>query len=180
MVVRLQISCRLVWNVISRTSTRRKTIADASPGWSFPVFISQYFKNRTLQTNIQNLSAPQLQKYLWKSHTNYLIRTDKYPDNLDEAAENEITARYAILVRNKKSFDSRKKLEIDSIVVQSPLLKHVLGKVLKDYPGKSKPSRGSKNLTNIQRCYHHPKAAYLPGSLQSIHPSLDRIHQSHQ
>ncbi|TVY55108.1 Fidgetin-like protein 1 [Lachnellula cervina] len=61
--------------------------------------------------------------------------TDKYPDNLDEAAENEITARFAILVRNKKSFDSRKKLEIDSIVVQSPLLKKVLSKVLKDYPG---------------------------------------------
>ncbi|CZR56597.1 related to TOB3 (member of AAA-ATPase family) [Phialocephala subalpina] len=61
--------------------------------------------------------------------------TDKYPDDLDEAAENEITARYAILVRNKKSFDSRKKLEIDSIVIQSPLLKNVLTKVLKDYPG---------------------------------------------
>lgn len=61
--------------------------------------------------------------------------TDKYPDDLDEAAENEMTARYAILVRNKKSFDSRKKLEIDSIVIQSPLLKTVLTKVLKDYPG---------------------------------------------
>lgn len=61
--------------------------------------------------------------------------TDKYPEDLDEAAENEITARYAILVRNKKSFDSRKKLEIDSIVIQSPLLKQVLTKVLKDYPG---------------------------------------------
>ncbi|CZS90199.1 related to TOB3 (member of AAA-ATPase family) [Rhynchosporium graminicola] len=61
--------------------------------------------------------------------------TDKYPEDLDEAAENETTARYAILVRNKKSFDPRKKLELDSIVVQSPLLKQVLTKVLKDYPG---------------------------------------------
>ncbi|KAK0103092.1 hypothetical protein ONS95_000730 [Cadophora gregata] len=61
--------------------------------------------------------------------------TDKYPEDLDEAAENEVTARYAILVRNKKSFDSRKKLEIDSIVIQSPLLKQILTKVLKDYPG---------------------------------------------
>ena len=61
--------------------------------------------------------------------------TDKYPEDLDEAAENEVTAGYAILVRNKKSFDSRKKLDIDSIVVQSPLLKQVLTKVLKDYPG---------------------------------------------
>jgi hypothetical protein len=63
--------------------------------------------------------------------------TEKLPDDLEEAAENEITARYAILVRNKKSFDPRKKLEIDSIVIQSPLLKNVLSKVLKDYPGKS-------------------------------------------
>jgi len=62
--------------------------------------------------------------------------TDKYPDNLDEAAENELTAKFAILVRNKKSFDSRKKLEIDSIVIQSPLLKTVLSTILKDYPGK--------------------------------------------
>jgi hypothetical protein len=63
--------------------------------------------------------------------------TEKYPEDLDEAAENEITARYAVLVRSKKSFDSRKKLEVDSIVVQSPLLKKVLSKVLEDYPGKS-------------------------------------------
>jgi hypothetical protein len=62
--------------------------------------------------------------------------TDKYPEDLEEAPENEMTARFAILVRNKKSFDSRKKLEIDSIVVQSPLLKNVLSKVLKDYPGR--------------------------------------------
>jgi len=61
--------------------------------------------------------------------------TDTYPEDLDEAAENETTAKFAILVRNKKSFDSRKKLEIDSIVVQSPLLKNVLSKVLKNYPG---------------------------------------------
>lgn len=73
--------------------------------------------------------------------------TDKYPDNLDEAAENEITARFAILVRNKKSFDSRKKLEIDSIVVQSPLLKKVLSKVLKDYPGTFTHPQNLNHLT---------------------------------
>ncbi len=60
---------------------------------------------------------------------------DKYPDDLEEAAENAETARYALLVRNKKCFDPRKKLEVDSIVVQSALLKAVLGSVLKDYPG---------------------------------------------
>ncbi|KAI9647718.1 hypothetical protein NHQ30_004104 [Ciborinia camelliae] len=61
--------------------------------------------------------------------------TDKYPDHLDDAAENEMTARYAIIVRNKESSNSLKKLEIDSIIIQSPLLRQVLEKVLKDYPG---------------------------------------------
>ena len=60
---------------------------------------------------------------------------DKYPDDLEEAAENAETARYALLIRNKKCYDGRKKLQIDSIIVQSPLLKAVLGTVLKDYPG---------------------------------------------
>src|SRR5207248_9005066 len=36
---------------------------------------------------------------------------------------------------NKISYDSRKTLEIDSLIIQSPLLKEVLGVVLKDYPG---------------------------------------------
>jgi hypothetical protein len=70
--------------------------------------------------------------------------TDKYPEDLEKAAEDEITARYAILVRHKKCFDdSRKNLEIHSIVIQSPLLKEVLGVVLANYPGKSfhKPAR---------------------------------------
>jgi hypothetical protein len=62
--------------------------------------------------------------------------TDKYPEDLEKAAEDEETARYAILVRHKKCFDdSRKNLEIDSIVIQSPLLKQVLGVVLAGYPG---------------------------------------------
>ncbi|KAL1890122.1 hypothetical protein Sste5346_008414 [Sporothrix stenoceras] len=61
--------------------------------------------------------------------------TDTYPKDLEEAAENEATEKFAILVRNKKSYDSRKSLEIDSIVIQSPLLKNVLRNVLDDYPG---------------------------------------------
>ena len=59
----------------------------------------------------------------------------EYPDDAVEAAENAETARFAFLVRNKISYDSRKTLEIDSIIVQSPLLKEALGVVLKDYPG---------------------------------------------
>lgn len=60
---------------------------------------------------------------------------DKYPDDLEDAAENAESARYALLIRNNKCYDGRKKLQIDSIVVQSPLLKQVLGNVLKNYPG---------------------------------------------
>lgn len=65
--------------------------------------------------------------------------TITYPDDLEEAAENDETALFAILVRKKKSFDPRKKLEIDSIVVQSPLLKTALSTVLKGYPGNYNP-----------------------------------------
>lgn len=76
--------------------------------------------------------------------------TDKYPEDLEEAAENETTAKFAILVRNKKSYeDSRKQIEIDSIVVQSPLLKTVLSRVLKDYPGRFKHS--FMGVKSIQR-----------------------------
>lgn len=60
---------------------------------------------------------------------------DKYPDDLEEAAENAETARYALLIRNKKSYDGRKKLDMDSVIVQSPLLKKALGRILHDYPG---------------------------------------------
>jgi len=61
--------------------------------------------------------------------------TENYPDYIEEPAENSETLCYALLVRNRKSSDSHKKLTIDSIVVQSPILKRILGKVLKDYPG---------------------------------------------
>ncbi|KAK8074186.1 hypothetical protein PG994_005085 [Apiospora phragmitis] len=60
---------------------------------------------------------------------------NKYPEDAEDAAENEVTAQYAVLVRNIKSPDSRKKLKAHSIVVQSPWLKTALGKILEDYPG---------------------------------------------
>jgi ATPase family associated with various cellular activities (AAA) len=61
--------------------------------------------------------------------------TSEYPDDLEEPAENAESEQFALLIRNKKCYDGRKKLEIDSIVIQSELLKGVLGDVLKDYPG---------------------------------------------
>lgn len=60
---------------------------------------------------------------------------DKYPDDVEEAAENEETATYAVVVRNQKSNDSRKKLEAHSIIVQSPHIRAALAEIMADYPG---------------------------------------------
>ncbi|KAF2145589.1 uncharacterized protein K452DRAFT_243751 [Aplosporella prunicola CBS 121167] len=61
--------------------------------------------------------------------------TTDYPDDLEEPAENLESAQYALVIRHQKCYDGRKQLQIQSIVVQSPLLKKVLGKVLQNYPG---------------------------------------------
>lgn len=45
---------------------------------------------------------------------------DEPPENLKEAAKNEKTEKYALIVRNKKSSDSRKSLEAHSIIIHSP------------------------------------------------------------
>ena len=60
---------------------------------------------------------------------------DEYPKDVKEAAENGETEKFAVVVRNQKSKDSRKKLEAHSIVIQSPWLKKALGEILADYPG---------------------------------------------
>ncbi|KAK1750307.1 mitochondrial sorting [Echria macrotheca] len=60
---------------------------------------------------------------------------DKYPEDVEEAAENAETETFAVLVRNVKSNDSRKKLEAHSIVIQSPWLKKALSEILDEYPG---------------------------------------------
>lgn len=76
--------------------------------------------------------------------------TDKYPEDLEEAAEDYNTIKHAILLRHKKCFnDSRKALEIDSIVIQSPLLKQILGGVLADYPGEPNPLHKSPSLLRV-------------------------------
>lgn len=61
--------------------------------------------------------------------------TTMYPDDLDDPPENAEAAQYALIVRKKKCYDGRRKLQVDSIVIQSPFLKDALRKVLKDYPG---------------------------------------------
>lgn len=61
---------------------------------------------------------------------------DKIPEDLGVVAENDKTAKWALLVRNVKVYnDPTRVLAIHSIVVQSPLLKKLLAGVLKNYPG---------------------------------------------
>jgi hypothetical protein len=60
---------------------------------------------------------------------------DKYPEDFEEAAETEETAKYAFIARKKKCFSGRKKFDIDSIIVNSPAVKKVLEKVFEKYPG---------------------------------------------
>lgn len=60
---------------------------------------------------------------------------DKEPEDVAEAAENEETARHALIARLQKANDSRKKFETHSIIIQSPWLKEALAEILEDYPG---------------------------------------------
>ena len=60
---------------------------------------------------------------------------ETYPDDLDDPVENDKTAQFALLIRNKKCHSGRKKLTIVSIIVQSPLLKTALKPVFENYPG---------------------------------------------
>jgi hypothetical protein len=64
---------------------------------------------------------------------------EEFPDDLKESIEAaEGTQKYALLLRNRKSHkkNSTQPLELDSIVVHSPLIKKILDeKVFKGYPG---------------------------------------------
>lgn len=61
---------------------------------------------------------------------------DDMPKDLGKPAEDAATAKWALIVRNRRVYnDPRRVLAIHSIVVQSPMLKKLLKRVLKDYPG---------------------------------------------
>ncbi|KAI1171233.1 P-loop containing nucleoside triphosphate hydrolase protein [Nemania sp. FL0916] len=61
--------------------------------------------------------------------------TDEKPDFLSKAASSEESKKYAVVVRNKLFDNHSKPVQIDSIVIQSPLLKNVLQEAFKNYPG---------------------------------------------
>ncbi|KAF1990226.1 P-loop containing nucleoside triphosphate hydrolase protein [Aulographum hederae CBS 113979] len=83
-----------------------------------------------MKTGMKKLYAGKEDKrgrYKWQS---------KPPNDIGKAVENKKTARWALVVRYIKVYnDPRKVLSIHSIVIQSPLLKKLLGRVLKGYPG---------------------------------------------
>lgn len=61
---------------------------------------------------------------------------NEVPEDVGKPAEDADAQRYAILVRHIKVFhDPRRVLSMHSIVIQSPLLKDLLGNVLSGYPG---------------------------------------------
>jgi hypothetical protein len=63
---------------------------------------------------------------------------ENIPKDVKSPVENEKTAKFALLVRNIKVYNNpRKTLSVHSIVIQSPLLKKLLQRVLRDYPGLS-------------------------------------------
>lgn len=61
---------------------------------------------------------------------------DSIPEDIGDPAENDETAKWALLVRNIKVYnDPQRVLAVQSIVIQSPLLRKLLAGVLKNYPG---------------------------------------------
>lgn len=77
--------------------------------------------------NLYNGKEDKRGRYNWQ---------DTIPEDLGDPPENDTTAKWALLVRNVKVYgDPRRVLAIHSIVVQSPLLKKLLSRVLKNYPG---------------------------------------------
>ncbi|KAI9890333.1 MAG: hypothetical protein M1814_004243 [Vezdaea aestivalis] len=95
-------------------------------------------KTLTKSTDEKNEGKKCSAKFLYgNEHDNNgnLIWQEEYPDSWKGPVENEETQKHALLIRKTKSSDGRKQDDINSIVIQSPFLKQVLGFVLKGYPG---------------------------------------------
>lgn len=73
--------------------------------------------------------------YQTKPDENGRTSWSKTPPTLEEAAENEESAQYSLILRHIKCYDGRRPLQLHSVIVQSEPLKVFLGKVLHKYPG---------------------------------------------
>lgn len=61
---------------------------------------------------------------------------EEYPDDVKECFENTLEAKeHALVVRVRKNHTDQNPTTIDSIVIQSPMLKSVLQEIIGEYPG---------------------------------------------
>ncbi|KAH0537656.1 hypothetical protein FGG08_005569 [Glutinoglossum americanum] len=60
---------------------------------------------------------------------------DKMPKQIPEPMDTPENAQFALVVKQRPGHGGKKKFEIDSILIQSPLLKNALDTVLKGFPG---------------------------------------------
>ena len=80
---------------------------------------------------------------------------EEYPDNLKESIESTSEAKeHALLVRVKWDHEYQRPTTIDSIVIQSPLLKSFLRSLLDGYPGIS-PKLDILVFEAPFRCFFH-------------------------
>ncbi|MDI1491579.1 MAG: hypothetical protein OHK93_002788, partial [Ramalina farinacea] len=68
------------------------------------------------------------------SHGNWSWVED-YPTDLETAGKDDTTSEHALILRYSRSYNSKTKLELHSVIVQSPHMKSALTKVLEGYPG---------------------------------------------
>ena len=72
--------------------------------------------------------------YVYKDPTSKKWTTE-YPSELGKPIENAESAQHAVIARYKSSLRPEKHIELDSIVVQSPILRKILTRVLDGYTG---------------------------------------------
>ncbi|KAL9106860.1 MAG: hypothetical protein Q9227_008193 [Pyrenula ochraceoflavens] len=122
-------------NRITRRSTNPGDEAIVLTGQAKPAKSELNAIEQNNETEVKGMICEPINLYQKRDEDGNLIWTDEYPKNLHDPVENSETAKYALLVRNTKCLDGKKKLQIQSIQIQSPLLREALGMILDGYPG---------------------------------------------
>lgn len=117
--------------------TKNSVEEHSTTGTKGPQAIVRSESSKAVNTTPHGSISTAKNLYWWKSDSDKdWAWVGKYPEDAPGAAENEETAKYALIIRNRKSRDGRKKFKADSIIIQSPWLKKALDRyVLMDYPG---------------------------------------------
>ena len=116
---------------------KKKVSADSTPGPDTPK-TDTFEKEKDPALKDATIGSITHIKDLYEGPEDSQGRTqwvDKYPEDVEEPAETEETAKYAFIARKKKCFSGRKKFDIYSIIINSPGVKRVLEKVFEKYPG---------------------------------------------